>query len=108
MLSWMFWGEMCVPNNTWQKGYINFQTVEIFSWYEVVLLERVMSLWIAFETVKHVFCPVYVGVHCASGASRCKIIVQCHCPGQDTFSCINPIKCGGQQLGANFSEAKSG
>lgn len=27
-------------------------------------------------------------------ASRCKIIVQCHCPGQDTFSCINPINCG--------------
>ena len=44
-----------------KKGCFNFQTAEKLSWYEVILLEWVMSLWIAFETVKHVFCPVYVG-----------------------------------------------
>ena len=38
-----------------------FKELERFPGYEAILHERVMSLWMAFETVKLVFCPVYVG-----------------------------------------------
>ena len=61
MVSWMFWGDECDCATQYKKVISVFKQLEKIFGYEVILLKRVMSLWMAFETVKHVFCPVYVG-----------------------------------------------